>query len=69
MPIIELINHSPSHQSWGMSDIDIHIEGRFEGEVFARYSVSDPLIRLIQYGFNCREPMRFWAMGDEAVGV
>ena len=59
MPIIELINHSPKHQSWGLSDNGIHIEGQFDGEMLVRYSIADPLIRLIQYGFNCREPMCF----------
>ena len=59
MPIIELINHSPRHQSWGLSDNDIHVKGKFDGEMFVRYSIADPLIRLIQYGFNCREPMCF----------
>lgn len=59
MPIIELINHSPRHQSWGFSDKDIHIKGQFDGEMLVRYSIADPLIRLIQYGFNCREPMCF----------
>ena len=59
MPIIELINHSPKHQSWGVSDNDIHIKGQFDGEILVRYSIADPLIRLIQYGFNCREPMCF----------
>ena len=59
MPIIELINHSPKHQSWGLSDNDIHIKGQFDGEILVRYSIADPLIRLIQYGFNCREPMSF----------
>ena len=59
MPIIELINHSPRHQSWGLSDNDIHIKGQFDGEMLVRYSIADPLIRLIQYGFNCREPMCF----------
>ena len=59
MPIIELINHSPRHQSWGLSDDDIHIKGQFNGEMLVRYSVADPLIRLIQYGFNCREPTCF----------
>jgi len=59
MPIIELINHSPRHQSWGISENDIHIKGVFDGEMLVRYSVADPLIRLIQYGFNCREPTCF----------
>ena len=27
--------------------------------MLVRYSIADPLIRLIQYGFNCREPMCF----------
>ena len=59
MPIIELINHSPRHPSWGISDNDIHVKGQFDGEILVRYSIADPLIRLIQYGFNCREPMCF----------
>ena len=59
MPIIELINHSARYQSWGVSNNGIHIEGQFDGEILVRYSIADPLIRLIQYGFNCREPMCF----------
>ena len=59
MPIIELINHSPKHQSWGIGDNDINVKGLFKNEMLVRYSIADPLIRLIQYGFNCREPMCF----------
>ena len=59
MPIIELINHSPRHPSWGISDNDIHVKGQFDGEMLVRYSIADPLIRFVQYGFNCRETMCF----------
>ena len=55
MPIIELVNHSPHHASFGMNEHDISVQGEFEGEILVRYSVCDPLYRLLQYGFNCNE--------------
>ena len=59
MPIIELINHSPAENSWGISDQGIGIQGEFQEEILVRYSVSDPMHRFIQYGFTCEELMGF----------
>ena len=59
MPIIELVNHSPAQNSWGVSDRGISIEGQFQDEVLVRYSASDPMHRFIQYGFACDESMGF----------
>ena len=59
MPMIELVNHSPRKPSWGMNENGITVKGTFDGEILVRYSVADPLRRLFQYGFNCREPHGF----------
>lgn len=59
MPIIELINHSPGGTTWNMSGDGIAVAGTFKGEIMVRYSCSDPLHRLLQYGFNCQEPNGF----------
>ncbi len=59
MPMIELVNHSPNQSSWGIDDKSIYIEGQYNEEILVRYSVSDPLRRLFQYGFNCKEPIAF----------
>ena len=61
MPLIELVNHSPRQPSWGMSDEGITVKGTYEDEILVRYSVADPLRRLFQYGFNCKEPHGFSA--------
>ena len=59
MPIIELVNHSPTQSSWTIDKESIAIEGKYDGEVLVRYSVSDSLRRYIQYGFNCKEHTGF----------
>ena len=59
MPIIELINHSPRGRTWTMDANGISVGGSFENEVLVRYSISDPVRRLMQYGFNCTEPTAF----------
>lgn len=59
MPMIELVNHSPKHSSWQMNEDNISISGKYENEILVRYSVSDPLRRFFQYGFNCKEPTAF----------
>ena len=55
MPIIELVNHSPNGRNWDMQQSHIGLEGRFEGEVLANYSPSDPIRRFFQYGFNSQD--------------
>jgi len=55
MPILELVNHSPIHPSWLISKDGISVKGIYKDEILVRYSVSDPLRRFFQYGFNCRE--------------
>lgn len=59
MPMIELVNHSPDQTSWIMDDSSISINGSYNGEVLVRYSVNDPLRRVLQYGFNCKEHVGF----------
>ena len=59
MPIIELINHSPQGKSWEINSDSIAASGSFDDEILIRYSFSDPLRRLIQYYFNCKEPTGF----------
>lgn len=59
MPIIELLNHAPSGSVYDMSGGGIVVEGLFEGEILARYSVSDPIHRFLSYGFNSAEPFGF----------
>ena len=59
MPIIELINHSPQGKTWNMDNNSIAVSGSFDNEILVRYSISDPLRRLMQYSFNCKEPTGF----------
>ena len=59
MPMIELVNHSPSQSSWTIDSDSIAVQGQYEDEILVRYSVSDPIRRLLQYGFNCKEPTGF----------
>lgn len=59
MPMIDLINHSPSAKSYDMSGDGISVAGLQDGEVLVKYSVSDPIRRLIAYGFNAPEPFGF----------
>ena len=59
MPIIDLLNHAPSAKPYDMSGDGIAVAGLHDGEVLVKYSVSDPMRRLIGYGFNAPEPMGF----------
>ena len=59
MPMIELTNHSPIQSSWIIDKKSVAIQGKYDGEILAKYSVSDPLTRYLQYGFNCKEPLGF----------
>ena len=59
MPMIELVNHSPTQSSWIMDKDSIAIQKQYDKEILVRYSVSDPIRRCIQYGFNCKEPLGF----------
>ena len=59
MPLIELVNHSPTAESWIMDDRGISIQGDYNKEIVVRYSVSDPLHRLLHYGFTCSEQLAF----------
>ena len=42
-----------------MSGEGIAVNGLYDGEVLVKYSVSDPIRRLIAYGFNAPEPVAF----------
>ena len=59
MPMIDLLNHSPSANPYDMSGNGIAVGGMYDGEVLVKYSVSDPIRRFIGYGFNAAEPMGF----------
>ena len=59
MPLIELLNHAPSSKAYDMKDDGISVSGMHDGEVLVKYSISDPLRRLLGYGFNTQEPLAF----------
>ena len=59
MPMIELLNHSPSAKAYDMSGDGIAVGGLHDGEVLVKYSISEPLRRFLSYGFNSPEPMAF----------
>ena len=59
MPIIDLVNHSPSVKSYDINGEGIAISGIFEGEVLVRYNLLDPIRRLLGYGFNAQEMMGY----------
>ena len=59
MPLIELLNHAPSSKAYDMKDDGISVSGMHDGEVLVKYTMSDPLRRLIGYGFNVQEPLGF----------
>ena len=60
MPMIDLLNHSPSFEGYEMKDQGIAVSGMYDGEILVRYSNNaDPLARLLGYGFNSPEPLAF----------
>ena len=60
MPIVELVNHSPSANNWETQpDGGVAVTGKRSGEVLVKYSNADPLRRLMGYGFNALEPLAF----------
>ena len=59
MPMIDLLNHSPSAKPYEMPEAGIAVSGLHDGEVLVKYSVSDPMRRLLGYGFNAAEPLGF----------
>ena len=59
MPMIELLNHAPSAKPYDMSGNGIAVAGMHDGEVLVKYSMTDPMRRLIAYGFNAPEPLGF----------
>ena len=60
MPIVELVNHSPSVGNWETQpDGGIAVTGKRSGELLVKYSNADPLRRLMRYGFNVLEPLAF----------
>ena len=60
MPLVELVNHSATAENWTIrADGGVGIHGHYEGEILVRYSNSDPLQRLLRFGFNSHEPMAF----------
>ena len=59
MPMIDLLNHAPAAKPYDMSGEGIAVNGLYDGEILVKYSVSDPIRRLIAYGFNAPEPVAF----------
>ena len=59
MPMIDLLNHAPSAKPYDMSGDGIAVAGLHDGEVLVKYSVSDPIRRLLGYGFNAPETLGF----------
>ena len=59
MPIIDLLNHAPAAKAYDMSGNGIGVAGLHDGEVLVKYSISDPIRRLIGYGFNAPETLGF----------
>ena len=60
MPVVELVNHSPKATNWESNpDGSVGVSGNHDGEVLVKYSNSDPLQRLMGYGFNTQEPFGF----------
>ena len=57
MPMIDLLNHSPSAKPYEMPENGIAVSGLHDGEILVKYSVSDPIRRLVNYGFNSPEQM------------
>ncbi|MEI9929311.1 MAG: hypothetical protein WDM89_01755 [Rhizomicrobium sp.] len=58
MPIVELLNHSPSGQHFEL-ERGIAIKGVFDGEITARYSETDALGIFSSWGFACEQPQAF----------
>lgn len=54
MPLVELLNHAPNGKSYDVSE-GVTVEGRFPGEVLARYGVLDPLGVFLTFGFASPE--------------
>jgi len=59
MPMIELLNHSPSADTYDMKGDGISVDGLYDGEILVKYSNSDPIRRFINYGFNAPERLGF----------
>lgn len=59
MPLIELLNHSPSSKGYDMKGNGVLVTGMYDGEVLVKYNFADPLRRLFGYGFNAPEPLAF----------
>ena len=60
MPLVELVNHSPQASNWEINpDGSVGVSGQHDGELLVKYSNSDPLQRLMGYGFNIQEPFGF----------
>ena len=59
IPMIDLLNHAPTAKTYDMRGNGISVKGMHDGEILVKYSVSDPLRRLITYGFNAQEQMGF----------
>ena len=59
MPLIELLNHSPSSKGYDMRGNGVLVSGIYDGEILVKYNMADPLRRFFGYGFNAPEPLAF----------
>ena len=57
MPMIDLVNHSPDANAYYTDNDGIGVKGLQDGEILVRYNKTDPIGRLLAYGFNCSEPL------------
>jgi hypothetical protein len=58
MPVVELLNHDPEGSHFEMKN-GIGLRGVFSGEVFAKYSDTDPYGVFTNWGFACEQPQAF----------
>ena len=49
MPMIELLNHSPTAKSYDMGGNGTAVGGLYDSEILVKHSVSEPLRRLVAY--------------------
>ena len=58
MPMVDLINHSPTAQPY-LTSSGVQVSGAFDEEVLVRYNETDPLGRFFNHGFASAEPIAF----------
>jgi hypothetical protein len=58
MPMVELVNHAPSAQTFSTGE-GVSIQGVFEDEILVRYRRADAVQMFVGWGFTCREPLAY----------